>query len=84
MLLEALSEAEDVGPFQEELPLLGIEQAEAGQVELLLVGFDLGEIGVDGQVGGDVRSQAGLDVQADGGGPEEGVAAVFLGRPPRT
>jgi hypothetical protein len=34
-------------PFEEEVALLGKEQVEAGQVDLLLVDLDLREVGVD-------------------------------------
>ena len=44
-----------VGPFDEELPLLGEEQAEAREVHLLCVDFGLGEVGIDRQVGGQCR-----------------------------
>ena len=40
--------------LEEELTLLGEEQAEAREVDLLLVGFDLREVGVVGEVGGQV------------------------------
>ena len=45
--------AEDEGPLvlEEELPLLGEEQAEASEVDLLLIGFDLREVGIDREVG---------------------------------
>ena len=61
----AAGEVEDAAPFQEELALLGEEQAEAGQVHLLLVRLDLREVGVPGEVGGEVLGQAVLDVEAD-------------------
>ena len=44
------AELEDAGVLEEEVALLGKEQAEAREVDLLLVGFDLREVGVDGEV----------------------------------
>ena len=41
-------------PLEEEVALLGEEQAEPRQVDLLLVDLDLREVGVDGEVGGEV------------------------------
>ena len=52
----AAAELEDAGVLEEEVALLGKEQAEARQVDLLLVGFDLREVGVDGEVPGRGRS----------------------------
>ena len=46
------AEREDALPFEEEVALLREEQAEARQVDLLLVLFDLREVGVVGDVGG--------------------------------
>ena len=58
-------EAEDALPFEKELALLGKEETESRQVDLLLVGLDLGEVGVVGQVGGQILRDAVLDVDAD-------------------
>ena len=81
-------ERERAGAFEEEVALLGEEQVEAGEVDLLFVDLDLGEVGVDGQVGGEVLGQPVLEVAADpplevplrrrhdgpvGGEPAEGV-----------
>ena len=56
-------EPEDVRPLEEELSLLRKEQGEPAQVDLLVVRFDLGEVGVgaqiEGQVGGQRPSQIG-------------------------
>ena len=52
-------------PFEEEVALLREEQVEARQVDLLLVDLDLREVGVDGEVGGDVLRDAVLHVAAD-------------------
>ena len=49
--------------LQEELAFLGIEQAEAGEVDLLLVHLDLGEVGVDGGVRDQVLRQRVLHVE---------------------
>ena len=59
------AEIEDAAAFQEELALLREEQTEAGQVDLLLVHLDLREIGVDGEIGGQVLCHAVLDVEPD-------------------
>ena len=52
-------------PFEEEVALLGKEQAEARQVDLLQVFLDLREVGVDGDVGGEAARQPVLEVDAD-------------------
>ena len=44
--LARVAECEDALVFQEEIALLGKEQVEARQVDLLLVGFDLREVRV--------------------------------------
>ena len=52
------AEAEQAPVLEEELALLRKEQAEARQVDLLLVGFDLREVGVVGEVGRQVLRHA--------------------------
>ena len=52
----AAREVEHAAAFEEEVALLGKEQVEARQVDLLLVDLDLREVGVDGEVGGEVRA----------------------------
>ncbi len=59
-----VAEVERAGVLQEELALLGEEQAELGQVDLLLVGLGLREVGIDGDVEGQGRAQPGLHVEA--------------------
>ena len=54
----AAGEVEDAAALEEELPLSRKEQVEAGQVDLLLVNLDLREVGVDGEVGGQVLRDA--------------------------
>ena len=51
--------------LQEELPLLGQGDLEAGQVDELLVGLDGGEVGVDGAVRRQVRGDGVAHVQSD-------------------
>ena len=51
-------EFEDAGVFQEELALLGEEQSKAGQVDALLIGLDLSEIGVDCEIEGQAVGEA--------------------------
>ena len=58
------AEVEDAAAFEEELPLLRKEQVEPRQVELRLVGLHLREVGVVGEVRGQVLRQAVLDVDA--------------------
>ena len=53
------------GVLQEEVALLGKEQAEAGQVHLLLVDFDLREVGVVGDVEVHAAGDAVFQVEAD-------------------
>jgi hypothetical protein len=43
-------EVEGRGPLLEELSLLGEEQREPSQVDLFIVGLDLGEVRVHGEV----------------------------------
>ena len=50
--------------LEEELALLRKEQTEPRQVDLLLVGFDLREVGVDGQVGGEALRDGVFHVEA--------------------
>ena len=52
------AELEDPRVLEEELALLGIEEVEAGEVHLLVVGLDLGEVGLRGHV----EDDAGLDL----------------------
>ena len=54
--LRISAERENALSFEEELPLLGKEQAEARQVHLLLVVFDLREVGVVGEIGDEARA----------------------------
>src|SRR5262249_28064523 len=61
---EAGAEREDVGPVQEERPLLGEEQRESREVRLARVYLGLGEVGVDGERGEGVRAEPLRDVQA--------------------
>ena len=58
-------EREDAPAFEEELPLLRKEEVEAGQVHLLLVHLHLCEVGVVGEVGGQVLGEAVLEVDAE-------------------
>ena len=69
------AEVEDPLPLQEELALFRKEQREACQVHLLFVDFDLGEIGVVGEISGQVLRQAVLQIEAG-----VGVAFVEHGR----
>ena len=58
------SEVEDAGVLQEEIALLGEVERKAGQVRLLFVDFDLGEVGVVGQVERQGTSHAPLEIEA--------------------
>ncbi len=58
-------EVEQAPALEEELALLGKEQVEARQVHLLLVDFDLREVGVHGEVGREIGGDAVLQVAAD-------------------
>ena len=58
------AELEDARVLEEEVALLGEEQAEARQVDLLLVGFDLREVGVDREVPRQPGRDAVLHVEA--------------------
>ena len=57
-------DVEDLLPLQEERPQLGIEERKAlVDVDLRQVRLDLREVGVDGEVGGQVRGDAVLQVE---------------------
>ena len=60
-----LAELERRRVLEEERPLLGEEQIEARQVDLLFVGLDLREVGVDGHVERQVGTDSPLHVEAD-------------------
>ena len=60
-----LAELKGLRVLEEERPLLGEEDREPGQVDLLLVGLDLREVGVDRRVERQVGAHAPLDVQPD-------------------
>src|SRR6185369_17061509 len=55
---------ERVDAFQKERPLLGQERLDVGQVQDHLVGFYLGEVGVEGGVQRDVVGEVPLEVEA--------------------
>ena len=59
-----VAEAEQAGPFQEELALLGEEQAEAGEVDLDVVRLHLREVGIERGVQGEVGRDRVLHVEA--------------------
>ena len=61
-----VAEVEDAGVLEEELALLGEEQAELREIDLLLVGFGLREVGIDRRIEGQRRRDAGLEVDAGG------------------
>ena len=56
--LGAAGEREHAEALEEEIALLGEEQVEPRQVDLLLVDLDLREVGVEGEVGGEVLGDA--------------------------
>ena len=76
---EADPEIEDVGPLQEEAPLLGVEQREPGQVDLAGVGLGLGEVGVVGEDGVQVAGQALVHIEAEIAGVLAGEAVGRIG-----
>ena len=59
-----IAEIEESRPLQEELALLLEEEAEAGQVDLDVVGLDLGEVGVEGRVERQVGGDRVLEIEA--------------------
>ena len=59
------AEVEDPLPLQEELALFREEEAEPGEVDLLRVGLDLGEVGVVGEVGGEPAGDPYLGVHPE-------------------
>ena len=58
------ADVEHAGVLQEEVALLGEEEREARQVDLLLVHLDLGEVGVQREVQVEARRHAVFDVEA--------------------
>ena len=60
-----LSDREQARVLQEERPLLGEEQREPVEVDLLVVHLDLREVGVEGGVEGQARADAVLQVGPD-------------------
>ena len=70
--LSAGAELKDVGPLQEEGPLLREEQREPGEVRPPRVDFRFGEVGVDGQRGEQIRANPLGDIEAE--------LAVLIGR----
>ena len=56
-----LTELKRGGVLEKERTLLGEEQIEARQVDLLLVGFDLGEVGVHREIQRQVRPDPPLE-----------------------
>ena len=55
---------EDAGALREELPLLREEHGEAGEIHDFLVGLNLGEIGLVGEIGGERTHEANPGVKA--------------------
>ena len=56
---------EDALVLQEKLTFFREEQAEPREVDLLLIGFDLGEVRVDRDVGHEVLRDAVFDIEPD-------------------
>ena len=79
------SHREGAGVLEEERALLGEEKIEAGQVDLLLVGLDLGEVGVIGEIGRQARRHPELGVGAElgRGVGRGGIDVVAVQRPQR-
>lgn len=59
------AELEHAGILEKEIPLLRKKQAETAQVDLLLVGFDLREVGVHREVPRQPARHTVFDVEAD-------------------
>src|SRR6185295_4240425 len=62
--LDSGAELEHAGILQEEVPFFRKEQAETRQVHLLLVGFNLGKVGVDREVPGQAARESVFRVEA--------------------
>ena len=69
------TEVEDAGVLEKELPLLGKEEREAGEVDAQVVHLDLGEVGVVGEVERERSSHAPLEVEAGVGVGRRSAAA---------
>ncbi len=59
------SELEGRGVLQEEGPLFREEERKPGEVDLLVVRLDLGEVGVRGHVHGEIRRHTPFHIQSD-------------------
>src|SRR5439155_13258166 len=70
------------GVLEKKRPLFREEEIEARKVHLLLIGLDLREIGIDGEVGGQIRLNSPFHVEPDLTGPIElvGRGCVILVR----
>jgi hypothetical protein len=68
-LASAGGEVEDAAAFLEEAPPLGKEERKAVEVDLLVIRFDLGEVGIDREVEGEVSGKrvAHVDAELAGG-----------------
>jgi hypothetical protein len=75
------AELEYPGVLEEELASLGKKEVEAGQVDDLVVGLHLGEVGVQGAVENDPGVHLPLGVQADAGVALGGDLPVVLALP---
>ena len=62
---DGASKPEQSRVFQKELTLFRKEETEPREIDTLLIGLDLGEVGIDGEISGEVLGQAVLHVQSD-------------------
>ena len=64
MLAAVKIEFKITGSFQKEEPFFREEQGESGQVDLLVIGLDLGEIGIYSHIQSEVIGEPVLDIQS--------------------
>ena len=63
--LSGRSKSEGAGVLQKKVPFLRKKEWEAGQIDLLVIDFDLGEVGVDGDIQGHGRVDSVFDVETN-------------------
>ena len=71
------SKVEDAGPLLEEGPFLRKEERKTGQVDLLIIGFNLRKISIDGNIQGQVVGDPVFGIQS---GRQDGTVCYLVGR----
>lgn len=61
----ALAKTKNRSPFQKEIALFREEQFKAGEIDLLLIRFHLGEIGLEGDISGQIRPKVIFGIETE-------------------